>query len=378
MLILERYIGRSFLGAALLTWLMLTFVLLVGLLMKVTTLVSRGLKPEIVWRYVSLGVPETFAITIPLSVLVAALLVFGRLSADSEIAAIRACGVNLLKLMRGPVLAGLLLTAFCFYVQNEVSPQSNLERRKYAGSMDASSGLALFEPGRFIRDFPNIEIYFQRRQGDFLHNIIITDSTNPSRPRLVRAEKAEITQQGLDIRLVFHHAEIDPFHPDRPGKATSDRFTHTLTNAFKEVRVYPQDKNRNLHELIEEIPKAKKALEKARASFRESPGEGMNRFMFQMGKARLRNIYFEINRRVAFSLTPVCFILIGITLGIRSHRRESTVGIGIALGVAFSFYVCQVAAEAAVRSPFFPYYLLIWFPVALCLGIACWLTPKNQ
>ena len=390
MLILERYIGRSFLMAAILAWLMFTFVLVVGLLMKVTTLVSRGLKLEIVWRYITLGVPETFWITIPLALLVGTLLVFGRLSADSEIAAMRACGVNLLKLMRGPVLAGMLLSAFCFYILNEVSPASNLERRAYANTVDTSSGLALFEPGRFIRDFPGVEIYFERKQGDFLHNIIITESSNPARPREVRAEKAEITQvneaaqvggmalTNENIRLVFFNARIDPFHPDRPGAATSDRFTHVLTNAFTARPVYVQNKHRNLRGLLDEIPKAEATLDKARASFRAAPKEGMNRTLFEMGKARVRNLFFEINRRFAFALTPFCFVLLGIPLGIRSHRRESTVGIGIALGVAFSFYLCQVAAEAAVRSPFLPYYLLIWFPVALCLGITCWLIPKNQ
>ncbi|MCL1887931.1 MAG: LptF/LptG family permease [Kiritimatiellaeota bacterium] len=389
MTILERYIGRSFLGAALLAWLMLTFVLVVGLLMKVTTLVSRGLKPEIVWRYITFGVPETFAITIPLALLVSALLVFGRLSADSEIAAMRACGVNLLLLMRAPVLAGLGLAAFCFYVQNEIIPRSNLGRREYAGSVDTSSGLALFEPGRFIRDFPGVEIHFERKQGDFLHNVTIIEFSDPARPREVRADKAEVTEvpevahmggvtlTNHNIRLRFFHARVDLLHPDRPGAATFDLFTHTLTNAFKARYVGPQDKNRNLPELLDEIPKVENSLAKARVNYREAPSD-MNRRLFEIYKARLRNIYFEINRRCAFSLTPVCFILLGIPLGIRSHRRESTVGIGIALGVAFSFYMCQVAAEAAVRTPFFPYYLLVWLPVALCLGISCRLIPKNQ
>jgi len=377
MTILERYIGRSFLAAALLAWLMLTFVLIVGLLMKVTTLVSRGMKPEIIGKYVLSGIPETLSITVPLAVLFSALLVFGRLSADSEIAAMRACGINLLKLMRGPLLAGLLLTSFCFYVQNEVAPASNLMRRQCANNVDASSGLAIFEPGRFIRDFNHIEIYFERKQGDFLHNIIITDARDAARSREVRAEKAEITQQGADIRLVFHQARVDPILADRPGAGTADRFTYVLTNAVRERVFSKKDKNLNLPELLEEIPKAKETLAAARASNRADPTP-MNRTNVNKHKTRVRCLLFEIHRRAAFALTPLCFVFVGIPLGIRSHRRESTAGIGIALGVAFTFYLCQIAAEAAVRSPFLPYQALIWFPVVLCLGIACWLIPKNQ
>jgi len=378
MLILERYVGRSFFGAAFLAWFMLTFVLVVGLMITATNLISRGLKPELVLQYVKLGIPETLGLTIPLAVLVSALLVFGQLSADSEIAAMRACGVNLLTLMGGPVLAGVLLTAFCFYVQNEIVPSSHLARRQLVTSVDAASGLALLEPGRFIRDFPNMEMYFEHKEGNWLHNVIITETSDPNRPREVRAEKAHVTQDGEDLRIEFHRVRIDPFHPDRPGAGTADRFAHTITNAVKERIIYKQDKNRSLSELFMLIPEAEKSLAKVRATYREAPGKDMNRIAFLMSKARVRGILFEINRRFVFSVAPLCFILVGIPLGIRSHRRESTIGIGIALGIMFVFYLCMVAAEAAVRYPFFPPYILVWLPVALCLGIACWLIPKNQ
>ncbi len=379
MLILERYVGRSFFGAALLAWLMLTFVLVVGLLVQVTNLISRGLKPEVVLQYVRLGIPETFGITIPLAVLVSALLVFGRLSADSEIAAMRACGINLLTIMNGPILAGVLLTAFCFYIQNDVIPPSHKARRDFAAKVGAASGLALLEPGRFIRDFRDMEMYFERKEGNWLHNIIITDTSVDQHPREVRAEKALVEQNGENLKIDFYRVRIDPISPDRPGAGTADRYTHVITNAFKLQTYWPQDKDRSLPDLVyTQTPDAEKKLAKARDAYRKAPNEGMNKFAFLVAKGRVRNILFEINRRFAFSCTPLCFILIGIPLGIRSHRRESTIGIGIALAVAFTFYLCQVAAEAAVRFPFFPAYILVWIPVAICFGIACWLIPKNQ
>ena len=378
MLILERYVGRSFFGAAILAWLMLTFVLVVGLLVQVTNMISRGLNPRVVLHYVWLGIPETFGLTIPLAVLVSALLVFGRLSADSEIAAMRACGVNLIKLMRGPVLGGVLLSLFCFYIQNEVMPKSHMERRTFVNSVDAASGLALFEPGRFIRDFRGMEIYFESKEGSRLHNVIITDSRIDQTPREIRAKMALIEQEDNHIRIDFHSVRIDPFYPDRPGSAFADRFTYVLTNAVKVKVYYEQDRDRRLPELYALLPDSDKALAKARTAYREDPEENMNRQAFQFHKMRKRGLVFEINRRYAFAAMPLCFILIGIPLGIRSHRRESTIGIGIALSVAFTFYLCQVAAEAALRSPFLPPYILIWMPVVLCLAIAFWLIPKNQ
>lgn len=386
MLILERYIGRSFFSSALLAWLMLTFVFAVGLLIRATDLISRGFKVSVILDYLASGIPETFGITIPLAVLVSALLVFGRLSADSEIAAMRACGMNLFMLMRVPLLVGLLLTGFCFYVQNSIIPPNHLARRNLQAHVDAASVLALLEPGRFTREFRDMEMYFERREGNWLHNIMILDTSVGDTPRDVRAEKALIEQTGKDLRIDFYRVRVDPFYPDRPGAAFADRFSHTITNAFEARPYYPQDEDKRLPELIVELHHVDATLAQKRVEYRAAmKNENATKqerdsaaLGFRFFKARVRSVLFEINRRAAFAMAPFCFILIGIPLGIRSHRRESTAGIGIALGVAFCFYLFQILAQAAVKHPFLPAHILVWIPVAICFGIACWLIPRNQ
>jgi len=95
MKILERYVTGSLLSSVLLAWVVLTFVLAVGLMIRVTGLIIQGLPIHVIGRYLAIGIPETLNLTIPMAILVSTLLVFGRLSADSEIAAMRACGINL-------------------------------------------------------------------------------------------------------------------------------------------------------------------------------------------------------------------------------------------------------------------------------------------
>ena len=88
MKIIERYVLQSFLVACFLAWLILSFVMTIGLLVRITQLMIEGLPPHAVGLFILVGFPETMTLTVPLALLVSALLVFSRLSADSEIAAI--------------------------------------------------------------------------------------------------------------------------------------------------------------------------------------------------------------------------------------------------------------------------------------------------
>ena len=56
---IERYIVGSFLTAFFLCWLVMTFVLSIGLLVKVTSLISKGMPVDVVGRYFLTGIPET-------------------------------------------------------------------------------------------------------------------------------------------------------------------------------------------------------------------------------------------------------------------------------------------------------------------------------
>jgi lipopolysaccharide export system permease protein len=363
MRILERYVTGSFLSALLLGWLVLTFVLAVGLLVKVTGLIVRGLPIELVGRYLLAGIPETFGLTIPLAVLTGALLVFGRLSADSEVAAMRACGVDLLRIMAWPLLVGALLSGFCFYVNNEITPPSHETRRRLTVSAGVGVGLDMLEPGRFIEDFRNMKVWFESRSGNWLSNVIIFDSSQPGLTREIRAERARVEARGDDIVVDLQHVRVDPFQADRPGFATADRLTHVIPDALKVRKYEPKTKDLRLVPLLQ-------AMGRIRAGTSGLPPEATG--------GALSEMRFEFHRRLASACAPFCFVLIGVPLGIRAQRRESTIGVAIALVVSFGFHVVQILAEAICRQPMTQSHVIVWIPVAACLVIGLVLIPRNR
>ena len=99
MKILNRYVIRSFMFAFLMAILILTFAMTGANLVNVLDFVSRGIPLSVFGTYILYMLPRILTFTVPWAVMVAVMLVFGRMSADSEITAMRACGISILQIV---------------------------------------------------------------------------------------------------------------------------------------------------------------------------------------------------------------------------------------------------------------------------------------
>ena len=362
MKIIERYVLTSFLAAFFLSWLILSFVLTIGLLVRIIQLIIEGLPPRAIGTFMLVGFPGTLTLTIPISLLVSSLLVFSRLSADSEIAAMRACGVNLLCIMKWPMLIGALLAALSLYVNNEIVPRSHEVSRNIKSHISVDVGLALLEPGRMIDDYENVKLFFQKRQGNWVYDLLIFDSTKTNGTREIRAEKALISTNQTDLVLDMYKVRVDPIEIGRPGVAMADRFRQVVPNAMRQ-RVYKRkEKDLRFNEIRKFI-----------ATIRRNP-ENLPRKV----QRRIMSVYrTEFQLRMVYAVGALCFVLVGVPLGIKTQRKESTVGMAVSLVVALSFYVSVILIKSIDKYPAFQPYVLIWIPILLCGLLAAYLIPKN-
>ena len=116
MKIIDRYILKELLPPFGLGILLFTFVLLINRIFKLTDLIiNKGVSPFDILRLLSYMMPSLLTLTIPMAVLLAALVAFGRLSTDCEVTALKASGFSLTRLML-PVMAfsaaACLVTAY--------------------------------------------------------------------------------------------------------------------------------------------------------------------------------------------------------------------------------------------------------------------------
>lgn len=362
MKIIERYVLRSFLAAFFLAWLILSFVLTIGLLVRITKLLIDGLPMHAVGLFLLVGVPETLTLTIPISLLVSSLLVFSRLSADSEIAAMRACGVNLLGVMRWPIIVAVLCTLLGFYVNNEIVPRSHEVRNNLKSVVSVDVGLDLLESGRMIDDFPKVRLFFEKKEGNWLRDLLVFDYSKEGVTREIHAEKALVSTNGTDIVLDMYKVRVDPVDVDKPGVALADRLTQVIPDAMKRRSYQRKIKDYRFFELRE-------AIRRMRTNAGGLP-ESMNRMLLCVGRT-------QYHMRFVYACASICFVLIGVPLGIRTQRKESTIGMAVSLVVALAYYLGVILADALDKAPAFQPYALIWIPAALCVALAAYLIPKN-
>ena len=114
--VLNRHLLREFVQGFLTTATVLTLVMYVGATVQAIDYMSRGISGPLILKIFALNVPFTLSFVIPISVLTTVLLQFGRLSADGEITALKACGVSLWQMAAPIVFGAVLLSGFCLFI----------------------------------------------------------------------------------------------------------------------------------------------------------------------------------------------------------------------------------------------------------------------
>lgn len=406
--ILQRYVARSFVAAWFLAMLVLTFVLSIGLVVKAAQLVVKGLPASLVLNFMWISFPESLTFTIPLASLVSALLLFGRLSADGEISAMRACGINIWRIMTPLVAFGLGLAALSIYINSEIAPYGSRERHNLLNSTTRSKDLLkLLEPGHFIRNFNGVDLWFESQDGDILNNLLVLEKTKDGTTRETRCEEATLEpQENGDVIIDMRNVRITPFSAKHPGTATVGHLRVTIKEVVQKhtwKRKVADLDNSEIRARIAELDAAMTVKgDTAPAAIAEAlTTEERDRAYKNAAHARhieigalsdddrsaaiiaaapciRSSLATEFNRRLSFGLAPLAFLLLGMPLGIRTSRRESNIGIAISLCVMLVYYGFMIAAKSLADIPSLQPHIVVWVPTIFCAILSAILIRRNQ
>lgn len=356
--VLNRHLLREFVRGVLTTVAVLTLVMYVGATVQAIDYMSRGISAPLILKIFALNVPFTLSFVIPISVLTTVLLQFGRLSADGEITALKACGVSLWQ-MAAPILFGAaLLAAVCLFINAEIAPRSHYLRYKMLRELGEVDPLALLDEGRFTSDFPGVKIYVGKKSGARLEDIVLFQFAETGARAEVRAQSGRVTcdlaRQIMDIRLEqVRLTEYDKHNPDDLAKArtlTAESYPVALDlrKLLRKGKFTKKPASLTLGELV-------RSIRDVRQTFPNLQENGVPRMRLKLA--------LEASKRFALALSCFSFAVLGIPLGIRAHRKESSIGIGLALVLLFVYYLFIIVADSLLDRPAWRPDLIPWIPV---------------
>ncbi len=341
---LNKYVTRAFLLTFAMAIGLLTFAMLGARMVDIIDHIAQGIPLKHFFQFALYTMPVVLTFTVPWAILVAVSLVFGRLSADSEITAMRACGISILQIVSPVLVVAFLMTLVCLYLQVNVGPKLLGESRMMISGAVVENPIAIFEPGRQVQ-FENNLIYIDDKvEGDRVKNIQIFTMDDKS-----REYEQDITAANGRF-LVDHERQIltvelfDCMIRDRKSKpetrAYSEKvsFSFNYGQEFNKFRIGIKPKYMTMRDLLARIHIDRK-----------------------LGRDTT-SLEVEMNQRIAFALSPIAFILLGLPLAIRTSRRETSVGIFLSVVLGGFFFLSIILCESLTSHPaLMPQYLL-WLP----------------
>ncbi len=191
---LHLYLTRQVLATLLLTVAVFTFVLLLANVLReiLGLLVNRQATPLLAFEAVALLIPFVLVFALPMGLLTAALLVFGRFSADQELTAVRAGGISLVALLAPILWLSFALSGVCTFINMEVAPPCRVAFKKLLFAVGINRASAGLPENTFITDFPGRIVYIRKVNGPLLKDITIYNLEGEKVESYIRAAGGEI------------------------------------------------------------------------------------------------------------------------------------------------------------------------------------------
>ncbi len=348
MRVLPKYIARQTAVTLIMTVSVFTFVLLLGGMVR--QLSERNVSLSAVGMFLALTLPSLLSFTLPMAMLATALLVFGRLSADHELTALRASGVSLGQVAAPVMLLAAALAGLCLYINATLGPTCKFQVRTLVVRLGLERPLDLLDEGRYLKEFPGYVIYVGRKLDDAVADIVIfTLDDNGNVTSSFRARRGTVSVRRDTNKLLL---DLEDVRGDL--RDPSDPLNLRKIRAGTTAQRYPVELDLG------------RILRKARTGKKLSDFT-LAELVAEIRQLQARGVYpaaalVEAHQRVAMAVACLSFTLIGIPLGVQTSRRETSIGIALSLGLAFLFYFVVITANAVKDRPALFPEAILWMP----------------
>lgn len=351
--ILHKTIFKELILSFLITLAFLNSILMMEKLLKLSRLLSGvGASLLDMARIIVLLQPQLMLLTIPMSLLLATLLVYGRMNMDNEIIIMRASGMNFREISYPVLVLGMLCFLASLAMSFSLGPKSSMKLRETVTEIITLRSTVSIEEGAFNTSFKDIVIMVKEKKSrEALGEIFIYDNRNAKEPKVLMAKEGKFfIQDGLNIGLYLQNGYINITKADTTTEMFFDKYNMTL--ALEAESPAPKKMEYSPLQLLRDAKKADS---------------------YKKGAA----LYLEFHRRL--SLPAVCLILIfmGAPLALIAGKSGRLGGLAIGLLVFTIYYMLLIYGESLVMAGKIHHLPGAWTPCIL-LGIVAFILFKRE
>lgn len=365
---LNRYIITEIVGPMGLGFLVYTFILLLRFLFQsAEMIIRRGLPVSIVGRLLLVTVPNIVVLTLPMSLLFGILIAVGRLSSDSELTAMRSCGISLISLYRPVLLVSAVLTVLNTLLMIYIVPQANHSLQQLRLDIMTQTMSQQVEPRVFYQEWVGKSVYVfetpppgRRWKGVFLAEM----EPNTQKQQVTVADWGEIKVDSAGERVVM---------------VLTNAVRHTVD--LSRPMGYEISRHKELDVVLEDqFTSEQKAKMAASKGVRElSFGELRRLRRDRTAPAETRNLALvELHKKFSIPFACLVFGLFALPLGINNRRGGKTSGFAISIGVIVVYYIMLNDGEEAARYGKLSAGLAMWLPNLVLAAIGIFILVRRN
>jgi len=382
--LLDRYIFQSVLFTCAAAVGLFTFVVALPNVVKdlLGPWLAGQLDTPAFLRLIGLLFPFAISFALPMGMLTGVLLTLGRLSADSEITAMRASGISVARLARPVFILAVLCAVLAVYVNFDSMPRARVQFHRELAEAVRANPLRLIVPKTFIRDFAGYVIYIGEQDGPVFRDIWLWELDAQRRVRrVVHADSGRIDYDEASNSLIptLDNAKVedrdsrDPEDFSRSPRAASVERAEEVRISLD--RLFSRNGIRVKTEWLTYLE-----LRAAQARLAADPDPAPNATATATApvdpQREILKIELIVQEKFNLSLAVFSFALLGVPLGIKVSRRETSANLGIALLLVLGYYFLTVMVKWLDQNPEYRPELLFWLPNVLFIGLGTWLFRR--
>ena len=399
--IVSRYILREHLGPFVFSFALITLIFLLDLVFRhLSRILSKGLPLPVVFEFFGLNMAWIIATAVPMAVLTATLMAFGRLAADQEITALQASGFSLWRLIT-PVLlvAGLLATGLIWF-NNNILPDFNHRARRLAADITRKKPGVKIEPGVWFQEIPDYKLLVKALEDSLtfskVYDLIIDDNTDPN-VRCTISARSGIIESSPHAGMLFFtlfEGEIQEVNIKKLEEFRRVKFTkHSMSLQAQEGMFWQRRETDTRTDREKSAAAIQQETDEIRARIvwlaqRINLLVGMNIYPYfnrtfslvpdslvhflltprphasflaqqkqllaqitslltemQERQQTVQSLMVEIHKKYAIPVACFVFVLIGAPMGVLARRGDLTTGVSLSLGFFLLYWAFLIGGE---------------------------------